>query len=76
MSTDLITGTEAAEILGIDRSTLTRWSDPKLSPEHRRIEPVMSVGRGNKYGPKLYKRADVEALRDQLAAERAEARSA
>lgn len=76
MSTDLITGTEAAEILGIDRSTLTRWSDPKLSPQHRRIEPVMAIGRGNKYGPKLYDRADVEALRDELTTQREEAKSA
>lgn len=59
---DLITSAEAADILGVDRSTLSRWSDEKLRGEERRLDFERLSS-----GAKLYSRADVERLRDELA---------
>ena len=67
-SSDLVGSVEAADILGIDRSTLSRWSDERLQPDQRRITPVMRTG--GRTGPKVFRRADVLALRDRLRAER------
>lgn len=57
---DLITSAEASEILGGRR----------LEPYYRRgdrIKPVMRAGSGTR-SPLLFNRADVEALRDEIAA--------
>lgn len=62
---DLVTGVEAAEILGVDQSTVSRWSDERLSAEHRKLTPVGRL-RGER-GYKLFRRADVEKLRDEMA---------
>lgn len=59
---EFVTSAEAATILGVDRSTLSRWSDEKLRDDERRIDHVRLSS-----GAKLYRRADVEALRDELA---------
>ena len=67
---DLVSQTEAAEILGVDASTVSRWSDERLDPGRRRLTVVRRFGY-----TKAFHRADVEALRDQLRAEQ-EARSA
>jgi hypothetical protein len=61
---DLVTSAEAARILDVDRSTITRWSDPRLSD--RRLIPVRKLD--GLRGAKLFRRADVEALAEQLAA--------
>lgn len=53
---DYVNQTEAAEILGVDASTVFRWS------ERGRIEVVRRIGY-----TKLYRRSDVEDLRDELA---------
>lgn len=66
---DLVTSGEAAEILGVDHSTVSRWSDDRLKPDERKLTPVMRL-RG-RTGTKLFARTDVEALRDQLTQERA-----
>lgn len=72
MSTsDLVTGVEAAEILGVDPSTISRWSDERLQPGARKLTPVRQL-RG-KTGSKLFLRSDVEFLRDRLARQRQEA---
>ena len=65
----LITSAEAAEILGVDRSTLTRWSDPRLRDDERKLTAVRKLD--GLRGPKLFRRTDVEALAAELAAERA-----
>lgn len=62
---DLVTGVEAAEILGVDQSTVSRWSDERLQPEARKLTPYARL-RGER-GYKLFRRADVERLRDELA---------
>ena len=60
-SPDLISATEACELIGIDRSTLTRWMDRgKIAPAFRLPTPG---GRG----AVLFARADVERLRDEYA---------
>jgi hypothetical protein len=64
---ELIDSRTAADILGVDLSTLSRWSDRRLPAGWRPLTPVHR-GRGPS-GAKLFKRADVEALRDQLARE-------
>lgn len=75
VESDLVTGVEAAEILGVDDSTVSRWSDDRLQPEARKLTAVIRL-RGPR-GIKLYRRADVETLRDErAAAEPAGARSA
>jgi len=62
---DLITSAEAATILDVDRSTLTRWSDPKVPDAERRLTPVLRAPGST--GAKFFRRADVERLRDEMA---------
>lgn len=52
---DYVSQTEAAEILGVDGSTVSRWSDQGKIRVQRRVGYV-----------KLYARSDVEDLRDEL----------
>ena len=52
--TDLIGSNEAAAILSIDRATLNRWAASGHVP--------IAVNAPGITGPKLYKRADIEAL--------------
>jgi excisionase family DNA binding protein len=59
---DYVSQTEAAEILGVDGSTVSRWSD------QGRIKVVRRIGY-----TKLYRRSDVEDLRDELATKEASA---
>ncbi len=54
---DLISTVEACQILGIDRSTLSRW----VNHRHPKILPVMQLS-GD--GRMLFDRAAVEALAD------------
>jgi DNA-binding transcriptional MerR regulator len=61
---DLVSGVEAASILGVDPSTVSRWSDERLQPAARKLNHVTRLG---KQGAKLFRRADVERLRDELA---------
>ena len=57
---DLIGTAEAAEILGVSRQTVHRWAgEPKLK----------SIKMPGETSPFLFERADVERLRDELAAE-------
>jgi predicted DNA-binding transcriptional regulator AlpA len=63
---DLITTTEAAQILGVDRATVSRWSSAKLLPEARKLTPAARIG-----GYAAFRRADVEALRDEMATKEA-----
>ncbi|HEY9371473.1 hypothetical protein [Streptomyces sp.] len=65
---DLITSAEAAEILGVDRSTLTRWSDERLRPEERKLTPVRQLP--GRTGTKLFDRSDVEVLAGELSESR------
>jgi len=62
---DLIGSQEAADILGVEVSTISRWSDDRLQTEDRRLTPVMRLN--GKTGAKLFLRADVERLRDKKA---------
>lgn len=66
---DLVSQTEAAEILGVDASTVSRWSDERY-PERQRLTVVRRFGY-----TKAFHRADVERLRDELRAEREAAAS-
>jgi predicted site-specific integrase-resolvase len=54
---DLIGTVEACRILGIDRSTLSRW----VNHREPKVRPVMQLS-GD--GRMLFRRADVDALRD------------
>lgn len=56
MTDELIGAREASELLGIDRSTLTRWVSSG------RIVPVTKMPGAS--GAYLFHRSDVEALRD------------
>ena len=56
---DLITTEEASRILGIDRSTLTRWV------QLGKIHPAMRL---SPRGPMLFKRNAVVKLRDKAGA--------
>jgi predicted site-specific integrase-resolvase len=58
----MVTSAEAADILGVDRTTLSRWSDERLRDDGRRITHIRLAS-----GAKLYRRADVEKLRDEMA---------
>jgi DNA-binding transcriptional MerR regulator len=58
---DLITGAEAARLLGVDPATVSRWSSEDLVPEARKLTAVTRVGRY-----KMFKRRDIEALRSKL----------
>jgi excisionase family DNA binding protein len=51
---DLIGGSEAAQLLGVHRSTLGRWT------QAGRISPVVQLPGRN--GVVLYRRTDIEAL--------------
>jgi len=56
---DLLATVEAVALLGIDRSTLSRWvKDGRIAPAHQLPGQT---------GAMLFRRSDVEALRDQLA---------
>lgn len=57
MPDDLLTTTEALEVLGVDRSTLTRWVS------QQKITPVLGGGKGQAF---VFRAADVI----RLAAER------
>jgi DNA-binding transcriptional MerR regulator len=59
---DLITGAEAARLLGVDPATVSRWSSDDLVPEARKLTAVTRVGRY-----KMFRRKDVLALRDRKA---------
>lgn len=52
---DLIDSREVCALLGIDKSTLTRWV------QVNKLTPAMRVGGNNAY---LFQRSDIEALRD------------
>ena len=62
---DLVGSVEAAEILGVDPATVSRWSDERLQPQHRRL--IIALRMPGLTGAKLFRRSDVEALRDELA---------
>lgn len=64
-SHDLVTGAEAARILGVDPATVSRWSSENLRPDARQLEPVGRIGQY-----KVFARRDVERLRDARAAKR------
>lgn len=55
---NLVTAAEAAETLGVDRSTLTRWAQAGRITEHIKVPGLR--------GPRLFERAEVE----RVAAER------
>lgn len=64
---DYLTTAEACKLLGgLDRSTLSRWV------QLGKIEPADKLPVGP-HGAFLFRRSDVEALKAQLDAERAEA---
>ena len=65
----LIGSKEAAEILGVDASTISRWADEKLKPEARRLTIALRLPGAT--GAKLFRRSEVEALAAELAGERA-----
>lgn len=67
-SSALIGTTEACDLLGVDRSTLSRWSDRRLLPQERKITPAYR-GAG-KNGVLLWSLADVEALAARLMTEK------
>ena len=54
---DLVSTEEASRILGIDRSTLSRWV------QLGKIHPAMRL---SPRGPMLFKRRDVIKLRDRI----------
>jgi excisionase family DNA binding protein len=58
---DLIGGSEAARLLGVHRSTLTRWT------QDGRLHPVTKLPGRN--GVVLYRQSDIDALRARLAVE-------
>jgi hypothetical protein len=62
---DLIGTAEVARLLDVDPATISRWSDERLKPEERRLHIALRLP--GKTGAKLFRRADVEALRDELA---------
>lgn len=62
---DLVSQVEAAEILQVDDSTVSRWSDERLKPEARKLTVVLR--RPGPTGVKLFRRSDVEALAAELA---------
>lgn len=62
---DLITSSEASEIIGGRR--LEPYYRVRPGSEEPRIKPVMRAGSGTR-SPLLFNRADVEALRDEILA--------
>ncbi|SDU42145.1 MerR family transcriptional regulator [Jiangella alkaliphila] len=73
-SDDLITSTQAAEILGVDRATVSRWSDDRLKPEARKLHVAKQLP--GQSGARLFDVNDVHALRARLDAEKAAAAAA
>lgn len=65
----LIGSKEAAEILGVDAATVSRWSSELLKPEARRLTVALRLP--GQTGAKLFRRSEVEALAAELAGERA-----
>ena len=64
---DLIGSVEAAEILGVDVSTISRW----VTGDRRRTRRLtVALRLPGKTGAKLFRRSDVEALANELAEER------
>lgn len=59
---DLLTSAQACALLGVNRSTLSRWA----AREPQRIEPA--IKHGGLRGPYLFRRADVERLAAQRSA--------
>lgn len=57
---DLLSTVEAAEIIGVERSTLSRWIDAG------RITPALKLPGIN--GAHLFARSEVERVRDDYAA--------
>ena len=57
---ELVPSVEACDILGIDRSTLSRWA------KDGKIRPALKLG--GLRGPMWFTRADVEALAAERAA--------
>lgn len=66
--TELVGTTEACQILDVDDSTLSRWSDERLQPDARKIEVALRLH--GRTGAKLFRRSDVEALAERLRKER------
>jgi len=62
---DLIGSSEACQILGIKRSTLSRWASEDLKPEARKLTPAQRL---SPRGPVLWKRSEVEALAEKIKA--------
>jgi predicted site-specific integrase-resolvase len=60
-SPDLIGATEACQLIGIDRSTLTRWMD------RGKIVPAVRLPSPGGRGALLFDRGDIERLRDEYA---------
>lgn len=66
-SPDLIGSVEAAEILGVDVSTVSRW----VTGDRRRTRRLtVALRLPGKTGAKLFRRTDVEALANELAEQR------
>ena len=59
---DLVATVEAAAIIGVERSTLSRWA------ENARLLPAMRLP--GKNGAALYRRTDVQRVADEYAATR------
>lgn len=59
---DFLSSAEACALLGIDRSTLSRWSSEGLRPDARKLTPALRLPKAT-----LFHRADVEALARKLA---------
>ena len=55
---DLISSIEAAELLRVGRSTLTRWVQSGRLPEAMKLP--------GETGARLFRRSDVETLRSEL----------
>lgn len=64
---NMIGSAEAAEILGVSRATVLRWAD---ADRDIRLPGHKLPGETGAY---VFDRADVEALRDELAAQQAAA---
>lgn len=62
-TTDLIPTVEAAELLGVKRSTLTRWV------QSGRLDEAMKLP--GETGARLFRRSDIDRLAAELAAEAA-----
>lgn len=65
MNQMLVTAQEAAAQLNIDRSTLLRWSNPALLPEHRRLEVAHKLP--GRTGATLFDQRDIDRLKRENA---------